>query len=99
MDTLANMNNYWGNWAGPLTILGFTMGGLALLIILAWCVYWKGRGLWRAAKNDNKKWFVALIILNTAGILEIIYIFKIAKKSWADVKKDFRDGWNSIGKK
>ena len=80
MEALANINNYWGNWEGPLTILGFTIGGLALAIILLWSIYWKGRALWRAAKNDNRKWFIALLVINTLGILEILYIYVFGKK-------------------
>ena len=79
-------------------MINFPIGILAFVLVL-WTIVWKVYAVWTAAKHNHKKWFVALIILNTAGILEIIYIFKVAKKSWADVKKDFRDGWNSIGKK
>jgi hypothetical protein len=51
-----------------------------LLLISAWTLPWKGVALWKAAKNNHKKWFVALLILNTLAILEIIYIFYFAKK-------------------
>ena len=80
MDTLANINNYWGYWAEPLTILGFTIGALAFTVVLLWSFYWKGRALWRAAKNDNRKWFIALLVINTLGILEILYIYVFGKK-------------------
>ncbi len=49
--------------------------------------------VWIAVKHDQRKWFVALMLLNTFGILEIYYIFKKAGKSWTDVKEDFRDAW------
>ncbi|MFA5750953.1 MAG: DUF5652 family protein [Candidatus Paceibacterota bacterium] len=58
-----------------------------LLPILIWTAFWKGFALWTAVKKDHKKWFVALIILNTFGVLEIIYLFWIAKKNLGDVKK------------
>lgn len=51
--------------------------------LLAWAMIWKGLGLWRAASNKSVGWFVALMILNTIGFLEILYIFvfsKIGKK-------------------
>ncbi len=50
------------------------------LPLLIWIIIWKGLALWRAAKNDSKKWFAALLVLNTVGILEILYIFVFGKK-------------------
>ncbi|MCX6752046.1 MAG: DUF5652 family protein [Candidatus Nomurabacteria bacterium] len=65
-----------------------TNTSLPLIILVAiWTLFWKGYALWTASKNDHKKWFIAILIFNTVGILEIIYIFKFAKKSWADVKE------------
>ena len=34
----------------------------------------KGIALWRAGRNNQPGWFVALYILNTAGILPIVYL-------------------------
>ena len=67
-----------------------------VLILALWTIPWKGYALWTAAKNSQKKWFVVLLILNTMGILEIFYIFKIAKKSWTEVKGDFSKVFSSI---
>lgn len=52
-----------------------------LLLIIVWTLPWKGVALWKAARLYHKWWFVALLILNTLAILEIIYIFFIAKKA------------------
>jgi len=49
------------------------------LIILLWTLPWKGIALWRAAKNNHKYWFLAILVLNTFAILEIIYIFFFSK--------------------
>ena len=49
-------------------------------IILIWSIILKGLALWRAAKYDQRNWFVAILVLQTIGILEIIYLFKFAKK-------------------
>jgi len=62
---------------------------IILLILVLWTLPWKIYALWLAVKNNHKGWFVALVILNTFGIVEIIYIFAVAKKKWADVKKTF----------
>jgi len=56
-----------------------------LFLILAWTMPWKGVALWKAAKNSHKGWFVALLILNTLAILEIIYIFYFSKRKHSKV--------------
>jgi hypothetical protein len=48
--------------------------------ILSWVLAWKGVALWKAARNTNKKWFVVLLVANTLGILEMLYIFFYSKK-------------------
>lgn len=54
------------------------MTGFVLLAI--WSIVWKGIALWKAAKNNSTPWFVVLLMLNTVGILEIIYIFYFSRK-------------------
>ncbi len=46
-----------------------------LAILLVWSMFWKGWGLWRAGNRKEKGWFIAMFILNTLGILPIIYIY------------------------
>lgn len=69
-----------------------------IVLLALWTIPWKMYAIWTAVKHNQKKWFVALVILNTVSILEIFYIFKIAKKSWAEVKADFRQAWKSLTK-
>lgn len=45
-----------------------------LTALLIWELAWKGVALWKAGINRQPGWFIAILILNTAGILEIIYI-------------------------
>jgi methionyl-tRNA synthetase len=52
-----------------------------LLAIIAWTLPWKGVALWKAARNNHSAWFIALLVINTLAILEIIYIFYFSKKS------------------
>ena len=59
-------------------------------VLVLWVLPWKGYSLWTAVKRAHKGWFVALLILNTFGILDIIYIFFVAKKSWQDISRDFQ---------
>jgi hypothetical protein len=70
--------------------------GLIGIILLLWTIPWKVYAVWLTVKHNDKKWFLALIILNTVGLLEIFYIFKVAGKSWAQVKADFSRAWSSF---
>ena len=67
----------WATW--------FNERPLALLALIAWVLVWKGLALWKAAGLRQKWWFLALLVLNTLGILEIIYIFLIARKYEVEV--------------
>lgn len=81
-------NNGYGNvWYPGMNLASFMAGFSFLLIpVLVWSLFWKGWALWKAAKNDSMPWFIALLLINTVGILDILYIFvfgkvKVAKKS------------------
>jgi hypothetical protein len=63
----------------------------AALILLAWTLVWKGLALWRSARLDQKYWFVALLVVNTFGLLEIAYLFFFAKEK---MKLDELMFWN-----
>jgi len=45
-----------------------------LVVILIWSMIWKGIALWKSGRNNQIAWFVVLFIVNTVGILEIIYL-------------------------
>lgn len=60
--------------------MGVATALIILIAISLWSLVWKGVALWKAARLHHKGWFVTLLIINTLGILEIIYIFFIAKK-------------------
>lgn len=51
---------------------------LAGLII--WSLIWKGLALWRAARAEQLAWFVVLLVVNTAGLLEIAYLLFFAPR-------------------
>ncbi len=60
-----------------------TLNSTLITVIIAisvWSIPWKGLALWRAARLERKWWFITLLIINTAGILDIIYYFVISKK-------------------
>ncbi len=60
-----------------LTALG--SWGIWVVAITLWTLPWKGYALWLASKNNHKWWFIAILLLNTVAILEIIYIFAIGR--------------------
>ncbi|MCL5018906.1 MAG: DUF5652 family protein [Patescibacteria group bacterium] len=50
------------------------------ILLLAWEFYWKGRGLWKAAQEKALYWFIAMLLLNTLGILPIVYLYLFKKE-------------------
>jgi len=77
------MYDYWNGNSANFLLPGFFAGWLSILLIpvALWSVFWMGWALWRAAKADSKVWFIILLLVHTMGILDIIYIFLISKKS------------------
>lgn len=65
-------------------VMGYSSMPTELTILFAiltvWSLIWKGIALWKSAQDGSKPWFVALLLINTIGILEIIYIFFFSKK-------------------
>jgi len=51
-----------------------------MLPLALWSIFWKGLALWKAARRNQPLWYVALLVVNTVGILEIIYIFAFARR-------------------
>ncbi len=65
-----------------INLLAGLAGISPLFVVLAiiWTLVWKGFALWKAAELRQKYWFIAILIINTLGILEIIYLFLVARK-------------------
>ncbi len=53
---------------------------IILIILVIWELVWKIIALWKSARNNQMSWFLVMAIINTAGILEIIYILFFQKK-------------------
>jgi len=53
---------------------------LLMPLAILWSLCWKGVALWRAARREEKWWFIALLLINTLGLLEILYIFVFSRK-------------------
>ncbi|MEK9207316.1 MAG: DUF5652 family protein [Patescibacteria group bacterium] len=68
---------YFTNFVG----MGYGVGNIPLFMILliVWSLFWKGLALWHSAKKHQGWWFIILLVVNTVGILEIIYLFGVLK--------------------
>jgi hypothetical protein len=60
--------------------------------ILIWSLVWKGFALWKSARKESKIWFIVLLVINTVGILEILYLYifseiKFSKKVTKNKKR------------
>ena len=73
----SGLANYYGSYANPYH-LSFIVGSV-LAVVVIWSLVWKGWALWRAARNGSQVWFIVLMLVNTLGILEILYIFWLGK--------------------
>ncbi len=75
------LQNNYGHWVtpfwGPLPVFV----GLILVAAVVWTLVWKGMALWQAARRGEKIWFVVLLVINTLGVLEILYLYVFSKKS------------------
>jgi hypothetical protein len=77
--TMINNYSYGHSWMWPGT--GFGILGIVIsLVIVAILITLKGYALWHAARRSEKGWFIALLILNTLGILELLYLYFIVGK-------------------
>ena len=72
------------------TLLQSVNGGFPMWLVAAvilWSIPWKGFALWKAARLSHKKWFIILLLANTAGILEIFYLYFIARKYTVEIEE------------
>lgn len=79
------INTLFANSHGAFPMFGlglglFTMGALLFFVLMLAVVALKGYALWHAAKRDEKGWFIALLLINTIGILELVYLYFVVGK-------------------
>ncbi|MES2225464.1 MAG: DUF5652 family protein [Patescibacteria group bacterium] len=68
--TQSGLGDAIANHFGTTTVLVAVL----LAAVTLWSLAWKGVALWFSARNHQKAWFVVMLIVNTLGILEIIYL-------------------------
>ena len=66
-----------------------------VFLIFLWSLLWKGVALWKAVKLGQRNWFIVILIVNTVGILELIYLFGFAKKKMKVEELKF---WEALSK-
>jgi hypothetical protein len=59
---------------------------IIVIILYLWSIPWRALVLWKAAKHNQRFWFIFFLLVNSAGILEIIYLNFISKKDKPDYK-------------
>ena len=67
-DFLINLENFFQSNSYIFVILGI------------WELTWKGFALWKAGQNKQRNWFIAILIINTIGVLPIVYLKFFQKK-------------------
>ena len=80
------MDNFSQYFGGMPWMANF---GFWFLPLVIWSLVWKGMALWRAARRVEKGWFVALLIVNTIGILEILYLYVFSKPRATSAPQNF----------
>ena len=56
-----------------------------LIILTVWETIWKLIAMWKAGRNNHLAWFICIAIINTIGILPIIYILIQRKKKNSNI--------------
>ena len=56
------------------------MNIFVFVILVIWSLAWKGMALWKCGRNNQLVWFVVILVMNTVGILPIIYLLFFKKK-------------------
>ncbi|MEK6928235.1 MAG: DUF5652 family protein [Nanoarchaeota archaeon] len=68
-------------------------------IVMLWALIWKGFSMWKAAQNKSLPWFVILLVINSLGILDILYIFVFSKMNSSPSTNNFPKPSSKKGKK
>tara|TARA_Y100000034_G_scaffold135595_1_gene208187 strand:- start:997 stop:1227 length:231 start_codon:yes stop_codon:yes gene_type:complete len=61
------------------------------LVAMIWDLIWRCFGVWKSTKNNQPIWSILFVLLQTMGILPILYIFIFSKmKKKTSAKKPER---------
>ncbi|MDO8494951.1 MAG: DUF5652 family protein [bacterium] len=74
-------HQFYGHWNMPFARdMTFGVAGFFFALLIIWSLAWKGMALWRAARRGERGWFIALLLIHTAGILDILYLYVFSKR-------------------
>ena len=79
-----NYINYGPGFGDHMFGFGLPAIGGVFLLVMVWSFVWKGLALWRSAKRGDMWWFIIFLVVNTLGILEIIYLFAVTGAKISD---------------
>jgi len=51
-----------------------------LIPLMIWESVWKAIALWKTGRNNQLSWFIVILLVNTVGILPIVYLKFFQKK-------------------
>lgn len=81
---MVNLLNFLGNLPGQVWGVSAVMSAIGvttlIVVLVVWSVFWKGMALWKSSRKGSKVWFILLLLVNTVGILDIIYIYLVDKR-------------------
>ena len=58
-----------------------------IIILIIWETVWKLIALWKAGRNNHLAWFICIALINTIGILPIVYILIHRDKPTDQIEK------------
>lgn len=64
----------------PIDGLTWNGFGWIIIVLVVWDIAWKGLAIWKAGRDNQSGWFIALFIINSLGILPILYLYVFSKK-------------------
>ena len=65
-------------------LIGIPLWLLAVYFI--WELVWKCIAMWKAARRNSPTWFVVLLLVNSGGILSILYVYLFSEMKFDEIK-------------
>lgn len=79
------MNNFDFGTGSVATMFTNEYSPTVLMLLALWSIFWKGLSLWHSGRRGQAWWFAILLVVNTLGLLEIVYLFGILKLKFSEL--------------
>jgi hypothetical protein len=53
---------------------------LIFVVLVVWELAVKGFALWKAARLNQRNWFIAILVVNSIGVLPALYMLYFSKR-------------------